>query len=337
MSSIKTHRKRYLILVSVLILAVLSACKPTASTQEPAAVTQPPTAEATPEPTAVSQKLLLVDPSAAAGEDVTQYLSEFAASNGLAFETINADTLPTLGEETRVVIYLTEPANLQDIISAAPQTQFIAVGSSDPAGSSNLSVIKSQPQDLAFMGGYLTSLIAWDWRSAGLIPNDTSLGSNYLNAFENGGRYVCGQCTPYYAPYYYFPLVLEESSSAGAAGWLAQTNSLAEYYVKAVYVDPSVASQEVMDVLAAGEYTLVGNAGTAMPERFTALLGYYVLPGLKQLLPQALEGKGGQSAAAQVKIASYTDQNLVTPAKIELFNETAASLASGWVSPYSIQ
>lgn len=325
-----------MILTAMLMLAVISGCKPGDVTPQPDLPTPPPTIETTPEPTALSQKLLLVDPSGAASEEVSAYLGEFAALNGLIFETSASDVLPVLGEETRVVIYLNEPSNLLDIVSSASQTQFIVAGTIDPAGSNNLSVIKSKPQDLAFMGGYLTTLIAWDWRSGGLIPNDTSLGAGYLDAFENGGRYVCGQCTPYYAPYYYFPLVLEESSAAGAAGWLAQVNSLVEYYVDSVYVDPSAALPEVMDTLAANEFTLVGSAGTPMPERFTALLDYDLLPGLKQILPLALTGTGGQTVDAQVKIASYTDAKLVSPAKIELFNKTAASLATGWVSPYSI-
>jgi hypothetical protein len=336
MFTMNSRRMTYLMLTAVLILAVISGCKPVPITPEPVFPTSPPAVEATPEPTALSQKLLLVDPSGAASDEITSYLSEFATSNGMVFETAASETLPVFGEETRVVIYLSEPPNLADIVSSAPQIQFIVAGTIDPSGSNNLSVIRSQPQDLAFMGGYLTTLIAWDWRSGGLIPNDTPLGAGYLDAFENGGRYVCGQCTPYYAPYYYFPLVLEESSTTGAAGWLAQVSSLNEYYVDSVYVDPAAALPEVMDLLAANEYTLVGNLGTPMPERFTALLDYDLLPGLKQLLPQMLEGRGGQVVGAQVKIASYTNEKLLSPAIIELFNKTAANLATGWVSPYSV-
>ncbi len=336
MLSMNFRRMPSMMLTALFLLAVISGCKPVPVTPEPDLITPPPTIEATPEPTALTQKLLLVDPSGAASAEITAYLDEFAASNGLIFETSASDVLPVFGEETRVVIYVSEPANLKDIVSSAPQTQFIAAGTMDPTGVENLSIIKIQPQDMAFMGGYLTTLIAWDWRSGGLIPNDTPLGMGYLDAFENGGRYVCGQCTPYYAPYYYFPLVLEESSAADTAGWLAQVASLVEYYVNSVYVDPSAALPEVMDSLAANEITLVGNAGTPMPERFTALLDYDLLPGLQQILPQALAGTGGQVVGAQVKIASYTDAKLVTPAKIGLFNKTAASLATGWISPYSI-
>jgi hypothetical protein len=78
---------------------------------------------------------------------------------------------------------------------------------------SNLSVITTQAQDLAFMGGYLTTLIAEDWRSSGLIPNDTGLGLDYKDAFENGARYLCGLCVPYWAPLLYFPVVVEATAS----------------------------------------------------------------------------------------------------------------------------
>lgn len=336
MNSANSHSKILIISIIAFLLIVISGCKPGQTTPETIAPTQPPTAAVTPEPTAPTQKLILVDPSGTTSAEITTFLTDFAVSNGLDFETSAVDALPVPGEETRIVIYLSEPENLQSIVSSAPQTQFIVAGSADPAGVNNLSVIKSQPQDLAFMGGYLTTLIAWDWRSGGLIANDTALGAGYLDAFENGGRYVCGQCTPYYAPYYYFPLVLEESSTAGAGGWLAQVNSLNEYYVDTVFVDPSAALPEVLDALATGEYTLIGNAGTPMPERFTALLDYDLLPGLSQLLPQALNGSGGQVIGAQVKIASFTNSKLITPGKIDLFNKSAGNLATGWVSPFSI-
>lgn len=329
--------RNFLIFISVLILALSTGCKSAPTTQEPAIITQSPTAEVTAAPTVVTQKLLLVDPAGTADSTLVSFLTEFATSNNLVYETINSDTLPSLGEETRVVIFLNQPENIRDIASASPQTQFVVSGTVDPSGLSNLSVIKAQPQDMAFMAGYLTTLVAWDWRSGGLIPNDTPQGAGYAEGFENGGRYVCGQCTPFYAPYYYFPLIVEESSTAGASAWQTQIVSLNEYYVDSVYVDPAAALPEVMDSLTAAEYTLIGKVGTASPERFTVLLDYDLLPGLQTLLPQLLAGSGGQTIPSQVKIAFYTNEELISPAKIELFNQVAASLTTGWVSPMNIQ
>jgi hypothetical protein len=73
-----------------------------------------------------------------------------------------------------------------------------------------------------------------------------------------------------------------------------------------------------------------------LPERFTALLDFDLIPALKQLLPQALAGTGGLTVEAQVKIAVSNNSDLISPAKMELFNKVASDLASGWISPLSV-
>lgn len=336
MTSSKTHQFLLLILTGLLLSTLVTGCKPLTETPEPAENTAVPTAAVTSEPTAALQRLILADPDGIASTEIVSFLTDTAAANGLVFETKTVIDPAALGSETRVVVFLSQPDNLQSLVSELPQTQFIAAGNADPTGMSNLSVIKKQAQDLAFMSGYLTTLIAEDWRSSGLIPNDTGLGLNYKDAFENGARYLCGLCVPYWAPLLYFPVVVEAAVSSGADAWVSQMNLLSDNVVYTVFVDPGAALPEVLETLTASQYTLVGIAGTASPETFTALLGYDLLPGLQELLPLALSGTGGQTVGAQIKIASYASDGLVTPAKIDAFNKVAADLAAGWINPLSV-
>jgi len=336
MTSSFSHRYLTLAMTAVLLLASLTGCKPVSDTPQPTVTIEAPTAAVTVEPTVAAQRIILADPNGIVSPEIVTYLSDTATENGLVLETTAVVDPTALGEETRVIVFLSQPDNLQEISASLPQTQIIAAGNMDPAGMSNLSIIKSQAQDLAFMSGYLTALIAEDWRSSGLIPNDTSLGTSYKDAFENGARYICGLCVPYWSPYYYFPLVIEASAISGADAWISQMNLLAENYVYTVFVDPAVALPEVIDALTTSQYTLVGNVGTASPEAFTALLDYDLLPGLKTLLPPALAGTGGQTTNASIKITAYASDGLVTPAKIDAFNKVATDLAAGWISPLSV-
>lgn len=323
-----------ILLVLFMLAITANGCKPTlTSTPEP---TLPPATATLPPPTATPapQRLVFVDPAGSASAEITAYLADFAASNGLVYQGMAAlDNT----DGAKIVVFNTVPEGLNDLAAGAPQTQFVVIGAVDPGGLANLSVIKSKPEDLAFMAGYLTMLIAWDWRAGGLIPGDTNLGASYANAFENGGRYVCGNCTSSYSPYYYFPLLTAESSAAGAAGWLLQVNALAEYFVKAAYVDPAAALPEVLDALVVNGVTLVGRADTPSPERFVALLGMDALPGLQHLLPQALAGTGGVSVETQVKIVQILDNTVITPGKTTLFDQVSADLAAGIIVPLSVQ
>ena len=91
-----------------------------------------------------------------------------------------------------------------------------------------------------------------------------------------------------------------------------------------------------MDSLTAQGMALIGVAGTPLAERFTALIGSDALPALEQLLPSALAGTGGIAFWTQVKIVSFTDDTLITPAKVDLFNRTAADLSAGILIPLSV-
>ena len=288
-----------LITILVLLTLLISGCdRPT--DQPPVPTEAPVTAEPTQAETAVpvppAAKMKLVDPAGGASPELIAYLSSFAAENSLLFETINSAELSPQTDETRVVILLAEPPGVAEFVSASPATQFIVIGNVNSEGLPNLSVISARGEDLAFMSGYLTQMIAWDWRSAGLIPNDVVMTAEKTNAFINGARYMCGVCTPFFAPVVSFPMLAQESMQADAATWGAQVAVLGQHFVNTYYVDPAAASVETLDGLMAledaifNDVHLIGLSGTPNHERFTALLGYDTLPALQQLLPQVVAG-----------------------------------------------
>lgn len=331
--------------ITLLLALLLAGCSratdqpPTPS--EPAGTTEP-TLEVTLPPAAPPERILLVDPAGAATPELIAYLSAFAAENSLVFETATSPELSPQTAETRVVIVLADAAGMRDLAAASPDTQFIVSGNIETGELANLSVITTRAEDLAFMGGYLTQIIAWDWRAAGVIPTDTIMAAEKADAYVNGGRYLCGRCIPFYAPIVAFPLLAQESAQADALAWSAQVATLGEHYVNSFYVDPDVASAELLDSLMGlesyiyNDVKLVGLSGTPNPERFTALLGYDLLPAVQQILPQAAAGTGGLVMGAQVEVLSYSDEAVITPGRVENFNRVAADLAAGIISPLSI-
>lgn len=340
---INTSFKFSLFAFLAILLLLMGCARPT---EVPPLPTLPPeltpqVTEDPPTPTSLPEKIVVVDQAGLLSDEVKEYLSTFGAEQNLALETINNPELPPQGAETRVVIFLAAPANLADIVSASPDTQFIVSGAVDLPTTSNLSVIQTRGEDLAFMGGFLTMQIAWDWRAGALIANDEVMAAEKVDAFENGARFVCGQCTPYYAPLVYFPLIGQEAMNTSFEAWDAQISVLAQNFVNSYYVDPAVATPEVLDRLIGLEANLnnpvhLVGLSTSAPDRFTALLGFDILPALQQLLPQVLTGGGGINMGAQVKIVTNNDDSVVTKAKVDNFNRMAADLASGIIIPLSI-
>ncbi len=334
----------FLVLFLVISMLLVGCGKPTnqqpVATEPPAAIE--PTDAATAVPTPPPARLLLVDPAGSTPAELTAFLTTYAAENGLQLETVNTPELSAQTAETKVVIFMAAPAGLGELVAASPDTQFIAVGDVALTGAGNLSVIQTKGYDLAFMAGYLSQSIAWDWRSAGLIPNDVVMSAEKTDAFINGARYLCGVCTPFYAPIVSFPMLAQESMQADVMTWAAQVEVLRQHFVNTFFVDPAAASAETLDGLKSLESSifndvkLIGLTGTPNPDRFTALLGHDILPAIVQLLPQVAAGSGGLSLGAQVKVASYTDESIITPAKIDNFNKVAADLAAGIIIPLSM-
>ena len=339
---IRKHFSRLLV-VFLSVSLLLSACgKPTDAPPLPTPPdeTTIPIVE-TSVPTTVPAKMILVDPAGLSSAEIDAYLSTFAAENGLLLEKLTTPEIPAQPAETKIVVFLAAPANLADVVSASPDTQFIVSGAVDIDPLPNLSIIQTRAEDLAFMAGYLAMQISWDWRTAALIPNDVVQAAEKANAFENGARFVCGQCTPYFAPIVYFPLLAQEATGASIEAWDVQINNLMLHFVNSYFVDPSMVKPEILDRLLGladniyNDVYLIG-LNTAPAEQFTALIGFDVLPGLQQLVPQALAGTGAIETAAQVRIVQNRDDSAVTPAKVNNFDRVAQDLAAGIIIPLSI-
>ncbi len=337
---IHKHRLLLLLLAASLLFALTGCNQPTDATPVPPVNT--PTATQIPaEPTSPPAKLVLVDTGNLANDEILSYLNTLTTEEGLVLETVTSPELPPQGQETKVVVFLSEPANLAEIVSASPSTQFIVSGDVDIPEMPNLSMIRTAGEDLAFMGGFLTMQIAWDWRAGALIPSDAVKAMEKANAFENGARYVCGQCTPYYTPIVYFPLIGQESAQADDAAWDAQITNFAQHYVNSYFVDPAIATPEILERLKGleeyiyNDVNLIGSVQSTA-DSFTALLGFDILPALEQIMPQALAGTGGQNVTAQVKIVINNNDRVVSLAKTDNFNRVAADLAAGIIIPLSI-
>jgi len=230
-----------------------------------------------------------------------------------------------------------EPADLSSILDANPSVQFILLGPTSISGKPNLSTLASNPADVYFMAGYLTTLIAYDWRSAALLVGEASSGNGAADAFLNGGRYVCGKCNPSYPPLVDLPQVASLPASSSSADWLAQANALLANGVNAIYLDPAAASPEVVASMVNTQTVIIGTGapvagsdgwwGASITSDASAVLG--------DVLARALNGEGGRQVTVPITLTNI-DANRVSPARQDLFNQTAQLLAEGKLGASSI-
>jgi hypothetical protein len=323
----------------VLLLAlVLAGCQgPAAVTAVPATVA--PAASATetsaPEPTATVElpRVVLVVPQDGQAAPVEAGLNELAGKNGLQVEKRADVQAGDMTPAWKVVVFVQPPSNLDQLLQAAPQTQFVVISTQAvPQKAANLSTLLIRREEEAFLAGYISELVTEDWRAAGLLPDDASSGARVQEAFLNGGRYYCGRCVPLNPPVALFPLSAALSNGSDANAWKAAADELQKKVLDVVYVSAEASSPEVLSYLAGQKYRLVGS-NPPPPDaasQWVATVRIDPVASLQSIWPDLMAGKGGKQMTARVGVTDVQSQWL-TPGRQRLVSELQDKLEKGLV------
>jgi len=330
-----------ILLVCIFILSLLTGCKPSPA-EEPTPIPPtdvPPTAVPTEAPTATPVPGVTVLVTAGATDAnlvaATQaQLEGLAQSIGQSLE-VRGDVGPgDILPEWKHVVFLSPPANLQDILNAAPQTQFIVVSEIELTPASNLSVIREFPEEQAFIAGYAAVVIANDWRAAALLPSDEPLGALKATGFLKGGQYHCGLCNSYYSPVVRFPIYYSIPANSAPGQWLGGADELALSYVYVYYVAPEAASPDLLYTLATRSVILLGGQ-TPPPEvvnLYAATIRFNLADALNSIWPAVSSGQGGQAVKASVELADI-NAAIFSPGKQAYVQKVIEDLGAGLIYP----
>ncbi len=332
----------------VFFALIVSACHGAASTKQPGVSTTPSAALETPaeptplpSPTTAPGKVWLVAPpgsDASLVEGIHGKLGELADKEGYSLDQTDNLTTSQLDQNTKIVVWLGENADIANLAGTAPQTHFIMIGPGQGEPTANLSLINTSNTRVSFIAGLIATLVAPDRRSGGLFSADDPLDAQLQDSFANGGRYLCGRCTPIYAPVVFFPVTTSVSPSLRLDGWKAGFDSLNQNRIEVLYIPPLAATPDFLTYLNGQGVAVVGSA--APPDGFSnqwvATVSQDVISPLVQLWPELMQTEGtGKAINAPIVMTDINDQRL-TPGKLELAKEVAADLAAGYISPLSV-
>jgi hypothetical protein len=341
---IRLPKRALFVVASTLLLVFLVSC----AGQATPTVSPTQLATAVPStPTSAPAELLRVTAQTGTVDPVAKTLTDFATANSLQYRTLASLTAADITTGTKIVVIDGAPADLGSLAGAASATQFILLGAANPGKIANVSSILASADDEAFMAGYLTMLIAQDWRAGALVTNDGPAGAAYADDFNNGAQFVCGKCNPFYVPIVNFPVISSEASASPAATWTNDAATIGKNWLSAVFVTSSAASTDVVNALSAQNVNATMNGDsiylistTAAPQdgsiAWSALLDTDYVSALAQLLPRVLKGQGNLNVRAQIGLTAI-NEDIVTPAKQSLFNQTAADLAADKIIPTTVQ
>lgn len=327
----------------------LAACSPTspvtltATPAEPATPDTPPTATVEPSPTPQPGKLLLFAPAGSDLSTIQPLIAEQAVQAGLTVEPLTDLQTANLTADVRAVVMLAAPANVSELVAAAPQTPFVVVSAVDLPAAPNLSVIRQRPENQVFLAGFVAALLTTDWRIGGLVPSDGPLGAQMQEILVNGARYFCGTCAPGWPLGVYFPQVTGLPAATDGPSWQAAAANLYDNMkVEVFFLAPEAARAEVTGYLQGREQNgsqvlLVGTEAppAELSAQWVASVRQDPVEPLRQLLPDLLAGKGGTVVDAELALSNVNEEYL-TDAKMRLVDELLAEMEAGRIYPFSV-
>jgi len=252
-----------------------------------------------------------------------------------------ADLQPgDLKPDVKVVVLLDTPANLNDLLAAAPNTQFVLLTGADVEAADNLSVIRMRAEDQAFLAGYLATVMTDNWRAAGLIAEETP---TLQDAFVNGGRYFCGMCSPGWPLKVYFPVAGSAAAPADGNAWAAEAQTLFDdAKVDVFYLSPEASQPEVYTYLAGRnqlDHALIVLGAGAPPDQLRAQWAVTVeldpREAFKQVLPLALAGKSAGKVNVPVALTNV-NRALLSEGRLKRAQQVLTDLAAGLIVPQSV-
>ena len=346
-----SNRKRiisYTALALLVACAVLSltSCGVVIPTTQPtltytpnptATVTQVPTSTptATPQPPVA---VLLASPQADQGwvNQLQTALNDIVVGASLRWQVRQQLTRTDLGPEVRLVVAVPPDPGLAELISAAPNTQFFALGLSGLEPAPNLTILDLDQRldQQGFIAGFIAAMLSDDWRVGAISLSDTVAGKSARTGFLNGVVYFCGLCRPAHPPFYEYPLYIELPATATSPEWQEAANYMVDHYAQSVYVYPSAGDAGMLSILADSKVNIIssGNPPNTAKSAWVVSLTTDALPLIQSELAGLLDGSlsGGQTLLVPIQ---FTQINPVvfTPGKQRLAQQVLSDLQSGFI------
>ena len=333
-------------LFTTLVVLSFSAALFSCNRNQPGAVETQETAPATatPIPTPAPDRAILAAPDDSSSIELAEaqiLIAELAAGSGLEFETLSEIFANEITSDIKIIVFLEQPDNLGSLAANAPGTQFVAISSKNWAPPANGSIILKNEDHVAFLSGYLSALLAPNFRVGGLLVSENT---QFNQAFNNGVSYYCGLCAAVIYPLNTYPVISQQPANSPPATWQAAFNEINSNKINVLFLPGDAASAELGTYLTGMDVAVIGNQ--APPEelrsRWVATISSDGLSPLREIWDDLIEGRGGKVVNANLKIS---DVNYISVAdglvwlsqgKMGLLNKVITLLRKGQIYPYSV-
>jgi len=337
------HRKKFLNLtiLGLFVLSILTSC---GGKQSEAEITQEIVPTPTTVPTLAPARAILAAPASTPPDELAEahaIVAELAAGSGLEFEIRQEIFGNEITPDVKIIVFLEQPNNLGSLAANAPETQFVAISSQDWSPPTNGTIILKNESHVAFLSGYLSALLAPNFRVGALLATEnTALNQAYIN----GVSYFCGQCASAIYPLNKYPFISQQPANSPPANWQAAFNEINMNKVNVLYLPDAAVSVELGSYLAGIDVAVIGDQTPPdeLRSRWVATISSDGLSPLREIWTDLLNGQGGKVMNANLKISevnyiSLTDGLVwLSQGKMDLVFKVIALLRDGKIYTGSV-
>lgn len=335
-------RSRFVLLCLGILLLFAAGCnmpqrpviQPTETLPEQIEETAVPTEEPTPLPPQEKIAFMPSDEVPGITENITRALASVC---GETYECRTIAAEEEIGDDTDFVILAKEPTALSALTQRYPNTQFILV-SAPQTDHENAWTIQYDEAFLPFLAGLATAENANDWRSAGLIPNDSLIwGSHAEEAFLNGAHYLCGNCRSVMAPYVEFPLAVSLPGDSSPESWMAHFDEAQNSIIYTVFIADEAVSEPLLQKLVSQNVQMLGVSAppAGLENNWLAAINLDWSGTLQQIIARSDAGEHQGTMGVVLSITPGLLRESFSDGKAGVLRHAYADLLSGKLSPYT--
>jgi len=328
-------RRKNILLLLVLTL-LLSACgTKTTPTVEPTA-----TATSTPEPTLAPAKpmamlVIPVDLPDSLSQLYQKTIYDLAQQSGLRFQVRNTLTPVELDSSLKVVVALPPDPGISELAAAAPETQFLAVNIPGVTAGGNISTIGGagdSPDVPAFLAGYITAMLATDYRIGMIGQKDSSRSDIAAQAYANGREFYCGLCNAVAPPWYAYPIVVNMPADVAEGEANAYADALKDRMVQAAYIFPDVQLPSQLNYISSLGMWMIGEKTPPEEARVNWIVTIQPdwIAAVQSAWTDIAAGNGGKSYPSPLTLADI-NPDLLSEGRLRLAQQMLDDLLAGRV------
>ncbi len=344
----KTNFQRILLVsLAICLLSWLSACSEASPTSESPTATIPSptvfvsiTPTVTPSPSPANPFAVLLAPPGSDAVKVNTLqtaLNDIVTQAGLQWQVRQQLKTEDLVPELKLVVAVPPDEGLAELISAAPNTQFVAIDIPNLELAPNLTTINTQddrPDQQGFVAGEIAAMLSDDWRVGAISLADTAEDRSARSGFLNGVVYFCGLCRPVHPPFYEYPTYVELPATATTAEWQEAANYMVDHAVGTVYIGPQAGDEAMLSILAQAGVNIIGSGEPPanVTSSWVVSMSTDPLSFIQEQVAGLLDGNltGGQSLVVPIQFTNINPA-IFTPGKQRLAQQTLSDLQTGYI------